>query len=398
MTYIKKLDKLIFLAMCGFALSFGINGFIADQFTGVAVFLAILRTLKSRPAITIPKEYARALYVFFCGFFILIFFSSEIAVSAKEYWRHFNRIFPFLLVAIFVKDSKKIVVLFVLIFVSLFINNLYAIYQGIDLVLAKVLYIRVTGIDIDIIGLAGYLLIILPILLILMFEKQVMNYRIYIMGAFIVGVIALLLNGSRMAWLIIAIVVPSILFIYMHDLKKVITILLATLICGGVIVASMPFLTERVKSFTNTENVSNRGHYFITQDTLHMIGDYPLLGVGLGRFQKVYNAEYISSDTKLVEPYVTHAHNNTLVVVAQTGIIGGIIFWFMFGSFLYYSGKSWFKSKQSKDLMFFMITLGTVLQGITDYSFGLHQVMKLYFFMLALYLNYRSDDKVGIGR
>jgi O-antigen ligase len=69
---------------------------------------------------------------------------------------------------------------------------------------------------------------------------------------------------------------------------------------------------------------SSRG--WVWRDTLSMIGANPLLGVGLGAYETAF-AIYTKSDGSLRVP---QAHNDYLQVVADAGVIGGLIaLWFL---------------------------------------------------------------------
>ena len=54
-----------------------------------------------------------------------------------------------------------------------------------------------------------------------------------------------------------------------------------------------------------------------------MISDYPITGVGLGNFNKVYNSGYRLKETVQDLP---HSHNNILQIWVETGTIGVIGF------------------------------------------------------------------------
>lgn len=73
---------------------------------------------------------------------------------------------------------------------------------------------------------------------------------------------------------------------------------------------------------------SSRG--WIWQDTIAMIRANPVVGVGLGAYQTAH-PNYSQADGSLT---VSHAHNEYLQVLADCGIVGGIIaVWFIVASF-----------------------------------------------------------------
>lgn len=387
------LDKYIYFLLCAFAVVTCINHVIGNQILGVAVLIAILRIKQQYPKNASMLEYGKPLFVFFSVMFVSILLSPDMIKSLKEFWRYANRMVPFLLVLLFVKEKRPLLFLIGAFLFSMFINNLYAIYKGIVLISQGETYLRVTGFDSMVIMFSAYLLISLPILLILFFEVSSLKWKIFFLFFIAVYLTALFFNGTRMVWLILLFILPVIVWIYLRDLKKIIAVIfVAALVLGGMCY-TLPFMQERVMSFSDHDNVSNQGHYLIMWDSIKMIKEHPLFGVGLGRFKKVFNEDYRSQFHIELEGNLTpHAHNNILTFWAETGIPGVIAYCYMFGSFLYYSGKQWLKTHDAPSLMFFMITLATVLQGITDYSFGLNQAMKIYFCMLAIYLNYRTCE------
>jgi len=65
---------------------------------------------------------------------------------------------------------------------------------------------------------------------------------------------------------------------------------------------------------------------WIWEDTLRMIGANPVFGVGLGAYETAYSI-YRREDREL---QVSHAHNDYLQIVANCGIVGGLIaLWFI---------------------------------------------------------------------
>lgn len=393
MNLIERLDKWIFRCLCGFALMVCINAAIADFFTGVAFLLTLLRSVKKIPEINIPKQYIRAIGIFLLTFFLLIFFNEDILVSFKAYWRYLNRMIPLFIILAVIRDKNQIISIFLCLLIGLTINNSKAVYEGAVSAYEGQAHVRASGFNHSIIELAGCLLICLPVLIILFLNRKLKKWKSYIVLSLVISIIAFLLNGTRIAWLIMLGIFPYILYEKMNNVKKIGSIFLIFIFTFGIISYSVPALQNRVGSIISIHDASNRGHFFIVIDSLKMIVDFPITGVGLGEFHKIFNANYISEKTMEIETKgVNHAHNTILTIGAESGFIGVSAFCFMFGSFLFYSWRGWKKEKIDVDLMFFIITLAHLLQGLTDFSFGLHQTMKIYFCLLGLYLQYRYND------
>lgn len=389
----QRLRQLVFLCMCGFALTIEIKPAIPDTLTGIAILLGIVILMIKQKKLEMisfrENPYLRAIGIFFIAYFFLIFISGDLIVGGKAYWRYFNRMFPFFVVLLFIKNKKYLWILFFCALTGLFINNIYIVYNGILGTVAGDPYMRTAGFNKDIIGTGGFLLIYLPVLLnLFIYEKNSLRKYCYFV-ALVIGVAALIFNATRIAWVSMGIVCIFSIWLYGKNIKKMSLIFLVLCLSIGFWGHNISFVQNRIHSFTNMEDLSNQGHYSINLSAFRMIEDKPLLGWGLGQFPLVFNQQYITEATKKVEGHISHAHNDTLTMGAENGIVGIAFFWLMFGSFLFYSLKAWRESRRIEDLMFFAVTLAAVIQGFTDTRFGMHAVNKLYFLLIAVYVNYR---------
>ncbi|PIU83163.1 MAG: hypothetical protein COS68_05295, partial [Elusimicrobia bacterium CG06_land_8_20_14_3_00_38_11] len=138
--------------------------------------------------------------------------------------------------------------------------------------------------------------------------------------------IALYLTKTRAGW--IAFIVSLIVFIFLSlDSKVKRLILIFVLVIFG-------FL------FTlKTKNVWMRqqGHLLIWRDSLRMLFDKPVFGVGLGSFHISF-PDYASDELKKIWPQsqniVNDAHSEFVQILAETGIVGfGIFLWILFSVF-----------------------------------------------------------------
>lgn len=389
----QRLRQIVFLCMCGFALTIEIKPAIPDTLTGIAILLGIvilmIKQKKSEPVSFRKNPYLRVIGIFFIAYFLLIFVSGDLIVGGKAYWRYFNRMFPFLAILFFVKNKKHLCILFFCAIAGLFLNNLCVIYNGVIWAMTGDAHIRSAGFNKDVIGTGGLLLIYLPILLSLMIKEKKSKRKYLYLMMFIAGIAALIFNATRIAWVAMIVVCISAILIHGKNIKKFTILFLLICLSIGIAGQHIPFVQDRIQSFTNTRDLSNQGHYSINHSAFSMIEDKPLLGWGLGQFPLVFNQQYITAETKKIEGHISHAHNDTLTMGAENGIVGIFVFWLMFGSFLFYSLKAWRQSGRVEDMMFFVVTLAAVIQGFTDTRFGMHAVNKLYFFLVAVYVNYK---------
>jgi O-antigen ligase len=101
----------------------------------------------------------------------------------------------------------------------------------------------------------------------------------------------------------------------------------------------------------------------VWQATIQMVKDHPLLGVGLGAYQYAYSRYDQGSGLYRTE----QAHNDYLQILADTGVIGGLVM-LAFLALLFVRS---FKAMQTRDLLQRSITLGALAGcfGIAVHSF-----------------------------
>lgn len=173
---------------------------------------------------------------------------------------------------------------------------------------------------------AAFLVVTIPIAVFKLIQERESSYKVLWFFILISYLIALYFTKTRAGW--IAFIVSIIVFIFLSldsKIKKLLLILI--LIIFG-------FL------FTlKTKNVWMRqqGHLLIWRDSLRMLLDKPVLGVGLGSFHISF-PDYASDELKKIWPQsqniVNDAHSEFVQILAETGIVGfGIFLWILFSVF-----------------------------------------------------------------
>lgn len=380
MLTVEKLDKYIYLSLCGYALTFFVSVGAANVFFALAIILAIVRTIKKRPICIVTRGYLRAMAVFLGTLACLVLVSPDVIVGIKRVWFFTDRIIMFMIVAAFIKGKKQIIRLVAFMFISVAINDLYAIWQGLHG------NYRASGVGGHIIEFAGTLVQLIPVMVIALMDQTFKEYRKCLYIVLFISSLALMFNGTRGVWLALLVVLPVASLMFYGNYKKVLFSFLLVALLIGAVVFNVPALQARVASIPDPSNQYNSERVLIWHSAWNMFIDHPLIGVGLDQYTSKYQTEYISPFAK--ERSLSHAHNNFLQMLAENGIIGFFAFCFMFGSFLYYGLKDWRTYRQSSLLMLLAITCGILLEGLTDFNFGLTKMMRLYFCLLALCLQY----------
>ncbi len=122
----------------------------------------------------------------------------------------------------------------------------------------------------------------------------------------------------------------------------------------------------------------------VSKDTLDIARDFPFFGVGLGNFQHIY-PKYTTLKLRGV---FTHAHNDYMEMLADTGWPGAILF---FGGIVFLLIKTLLLWHRRRDPFVTGITLGGVtgavfilLQNMVTFNFHIPANAMLFFIILGL--------------
>jgi len=127
---------------------------------------------------------------------------------------------------------------------------------------------------------------------------------------------------------------------------------------------------------------------YIWKDSLNMIKDFPVLGVGLGNFSLAYTL--YKKDAYWPHVY-DHAHNDYIELATETGIVGfALVFWALISFFRnVYRSETYFSSVKDPFSYFILIGLlsgmfGMFLHTITEFTFQIPANAYYFTFILAL--------------
>ena len=241
---------------------------------------------------------------------------------------------------------------------------------------------------------AGYLCMYLPIFLIYFLKQQNINKCFLLTGSiFFLGCSALIFNGTRGAWSAVSPVLLIIFAYYFRQHKRMVLCCFIVLAFMGMGFVQQTHFSDRLKSITSTSYQSNTERLLIWQSAYNMFHDYPILGVGLGQYKDSYQQKYISPKAK--EPYLTHAHNNFLQMLAENGLIGFLGFLGMYGSIIIFSLKKFFQEHNPYSFMICTSVIALMLQGLTEYNFGNSAVMKVFWLVQGCLVVMENKWRLG---
>jgi len=209
--------------------------------------------------------------------------------------------------------------------------------------------------------LAGYMGMILPLILglfLLGFERGKMFFLIYLS---VLILAALILSLSRGAWFGsitgLALMAAYLLFDRHFKRKGLVLAIIGVTLTAAFIVLSTTPVVERILTLTERAPESNlHSRMMVWDGTVRMIENHPLLGTGPGTFAFAY--------TEFQPPglnrHYTMAHNDYLHFISETGLpLIAVIIWM--GLALYRKG---FKKLKNPSRLVRGITLGA-MSGIT---------------------------------
>lgn len=383
---LQKTEKWIFYFMGGFALFSSLSIAVGNIFLSLTLAAFAYRLFLKHDDVTRILHIDHGITLVLAGVMGTAILSALFSGQAIKGLRLFGdyygyRMLGLYVVLIAVREKHRLWVLAELAAVSFLLNNLNCIWFGI----LRPGY-RSGGFMDAIMSTAGVLSMGTVAFLLLGLYFHGLRERIISWGFFLVALAALLYNGTRGAWLAVAIVAPIAAYFVVRDKKKYFAAGLAAVILLGGLFISRPALQSRAESITDTHYQSNTERILLWTSAYHMFQDHPMLGVGFSKFEQAYKTQYISPKAK--EPGLGHAHSNVMQMLGERGALGCAAFLAMWGYFVYFGLHGWKKEKDIAFLLFFSIVMGLMLQGLTEYNMGNSVVTKLFWFLLGLCLQW----------
>lgn len=344
---------------------------------GGILFLLLLqakRTVLSES----EKNVFYGMVIFFGCLFISNLFSLDVMKSQEMLVAHALRWIPFFLPIVFIRTKKQWLMVVSMLLLSTLVADVWGIYQrGSGMA-------RAIGFERNPIYFAAEILIVLFFgLVLLIYEK---NRYCRILSGIVVfaSCIAILVSGTRGAWISFCVGIAFFAWFGRKKLKEKFKwqYLLVIPVIVIVVGLAMPELVGRILSIVSFSNTSNLERIYLWQSSLNMFLDHPFVGVGMGQFNPVYIHGYINE--KAIYPNLVHSHNSLLTFLSENGILGGLGFSCLFGSVLWTARKEethssiWMKACIIETIVF-------LVGSMTDHLFTVLILMRLYWLSIGIF-------------
>ncbi len=395
---IAHIEKWIFYFMGGFALFSCISIAVGNVFLSLSLVAFLMRLYYKHDDIWSRLNVER--YITGCLAFLMVtvlisaLFSGNIRAGVSLFGDYYGyRMLGFYVVLIAVYDKRRLTILALLVMISFTLNNcsiLVAALGGDD---------RPGGLVSGIMTAAGILSMGCPVLVFyclhhVLWEKWKTG-RMYAIAMLFIAITALICNETRGAWIAVGVTGAVGCLMAVRSSWKIFLLGGMSVLLAGAVFTVSPEVYHRVLSIGNVStDSSNVERLYIWKSSLQMFEDHPLLGVGFSQYEKSYHEKYILPEAKM--KYLGHAHSNVMQYLGESGLLGCtalVIFW---ACLLSYGYRGWRRKRNPAYAALFLIVLGMILQGLTEYNMGNSVVAKLYWFIVAICLQWIRLSKEEI--
>ena len=154
------------------------------------------------------------------------------------------------------------------------------------------------------------------------------NNKYYYFFITLASVLSLIVSQTRGAW--IAFIIGLTFFSFLTK-KRILFVLLILFI---IIVLVFPSFQLRFNSIFNIDDYPDNERLLIWESAFEMWKDSPILGHGIGSFEKLYQEKYILEEAKV--KIRRFAHSNIFNLLAEAGILGLLSYLCLFISLFKY--------------------------------------------------------------
>jgi len=209
---------------------------------------------------------------------------------------------------------------------------------------------------------------------------------------------ALILSYTRGVWIAAFCALIFVTFFLKRRLWRLVAASAA--VTGLSLLLTLPGISSRARTMVDVEG--NVERLLLWETTWNMIGDHPLLGVGVGSYQRV-QSDYLRDDVHLPMTR-THSHNNLLQVTVERGILGLFLFLWLWYVVVSEGFRRLWNHRKKRGFSFALVlgcltgALGFFLDGMFQNNFGDTEVNILLWIMVGMMLSAGRAGKVTKGK
>jgi O-antigen ligase len=201
------------------------------------------------------------------------------------------------------------------------------------------------------------------------------------------GILALLLTAAFL----------SLLTALRHSRRKIqlVALLFVLVVAGYAIWLGLDPVLTRFEQLLDEDTVLTQGRFPVWEDTLVMIRDFPLLGVGLGNYRHVF----LSYNRTPMTVVYDHAHNDFLQYTAELGIPAGFTLFAVLIATVWCAGRGYVRSESVSRRAALLGAAGGVfsilVHSMTDFNLQIPANMALFALLLAAIAAVLAEERAG---
>jgi hypothetical protein len=231
--------------------------------------------------------------------------------------------------------------------------------------------------------LAGYLNLVLPLAIgfsvVLADRMWKYSARLFLM----VGIIVLILTQSRGGLIAFCGVMMLAIWYFGPTVKARLRLSVLLLVCVGLAFLSLTAYSER---FSEVDDWTYFQRLAVYGSAWNMFTSSPILGVGFSNFRENYDPAMIGAEIGALD-----AHNLYLKSLAETGLLGAVTYFAMFG-LIFRTAQLRFRSRRwlLDGILSFAVMGGlcsVLIHGFVDYVFDVSpQVAALFWVLIGVFM------------
>jgi len=180
-------------------------------------------------------------------------------------------------------------------------------------------------------NLAYFFEMLLPLTLALLMVEKKKALQVWYFITFTLGLVGILTTLSRAAWITLPISLPLVFFFIMRKkLFQARTVIIISVALAFSILFIYPNFSMIQKRFFYSDEGSARTRLPMNQAAISVIEQFPVTGVGINNFQKVFSTYDLTGGSRILKGDRHVVHNLYLLVGGELGIPGLIAFVGMF--------------------------------------------------------------------